>query len=143
MIREATRADIPAMLEKAARFADTIKVTETVGYDPETVAGLLAGLIDNPMGFVLVGEGGGVGGLVHPSMFNAEHMTGSELFWWVDADQRGHGLRLFAAMEDAARARGAQSWVVSTMEALNFAGAGRFYERRGYQPCDRNYIKRF
>jgi GNAT superfamily N-acetyltransferase len=146
MIREATHADIPAMMECARRFAATIKLEETVGFDETSVAGLLTQLIESPGGICLIAEdgSGGAGGLVHPSMFNSAHLTGSELFWWVDPDKRGRvGLKLFWALEDAARERGAQSWMVSTMEALDHDGASKFYERRGYRPSDRNYIKRF
>lgn len=144
MIREATEADLPELLRMGARFAEAIGMTETVGFDESSVSNLLRQLIESPQGICLVGDGCGAGGLVHPSMFNATHLTGQELFWWVEPEKRGRvGIELFRALEKAAQERGAQSWMVSTMEALDFTGAARFYERSGYRASDRNYIKRF
>lgn len=141
MIRDAVHADIPRLVEMGERFAATIGIKDSIGYDRETMEGLFAHLIDADGGILLVSDHGAAGGLVHPSMFNRHHLTGQELFWWVDPGKRGEGLRLFSALEDAARARGAQSWMVSTMEALNFEGASKFYERRGYRASDRNFLK--
>ena len=143
MIRPATIDDLPELLRMGRLFADKIGMEETVGYDPVTVEGLLRSLIENPLGILLTSEGGMVGGLVHPSLFNAAHLTGSELFWWTDPDKRGKGIHLLIALENEARALGAQSWMVSTMQALNFDGASKLYERRGYRASDRNFIKVF
>lgn len=144
MIRDATLDDIPELVGMGRKFADAIGMTETTGFDEESVAALLAHLIESPAGICLITEGGGAGGLVHPCSFNASHMTGQELFWWIEPEHRGRkGLLLFRALERAAQERGAQTWMVSTMESLDFDGAARFYERSGYRPSDRNYIKRF
>lgn len=142
-IRDATEADIPVLLGMGERFAAHIGLADTIGYDPETMASLFSTLINAPNGILLIMDGGAAGGMVHPALFNASHVTGQELFWWVDSDKRGGGLRLFTALEAAARALGADSWMVSTMEALNFDGATRLYERRGYLASDRNFLKVF
>lgn len=143
MIRDAVLSDIPALLDMGERFADAIGLRETIGYDRSSMEILFGQLIERDEGILLVCDGGAAGGMVHPALFNMHHMTGQELFWWVDPDKRGCGLRLFAALEAAAKKRGAQSFMVSTMEALNHQGAGKLYERRGFKQSDRNYLKVF
>ncbi len=143
MIRLASPDDLPMLMAMGREFALVLSLSDSVGYDEPTMERLFLHLINDPMGILLVTDGGAAGGLVHPSMFNAHHLTGQELFWWTSPDKRGKGIRLLAALEDEARALGAQSWMVSTMQALNFDGASKLYERRGYRASDRNFIKVF
>lgn len=143
IIRAATHADLPALLAMGDRFAAALSLAETIGYDHATMDRLFRRLIDDPNGILLVTGGGAAGGLVHPSIFNEHHITGQELFWWVDPSHRGAGLRLLTALEDAARERGAQSFMMGTHEALNFEAATKLYGRRGYRASDRNFIKIF
>lgn len=142
-IRPATTDDLPELLRMGRSFAGALKLADTIGYDDETMERLFLHLINDANGILLVTDGGAAGGLVHPSLFNRHHMTGQELFWWVDPECRGAGLRLLAALEDAARERGAQSFMMGTHEALNFAAATKLYGRRGYRASDRNFIKLF
>ena len=142
-MRDATLSDIPDLLAMGERFAAAIGLNDTVGYDPASVERLFRTLIESDDGILIMADGGAAGGLVHPSLFNNEHRTGQELFWWVDPDKRGQGVKLMAALEDAARAKGAASWMMSTMDALDHEGAARVYERRGYRATDRNYLKVF
>lgn len=142
-IRPATPDDLPSLLRMGRAFADALQLGDTIGYDETTMALLFQRLIDESNGILLVMDGGAAGGLVHPSLFNEHHITGQELFWWVDPERRGAGLRLLTALEDAARERGAQSFMMGTHEALNFDAATKVYGRRGYRASDRNFIKIF
>lgn len=123
------------------RFAEAANLRASIGYDAATMEALFRNLIAADTAILLITEGGAAGGILYPAVFNAAHLTGQELFWWVDPEHRGTGVRLLAALEDAARAMGAKSWTVSTMESLNHDGAAALYRRRGYVPTDRNYIK--
>ncbi|KQM58793.1 MULTISPECIES: GNAT family N-acetyltransferase [unclassified Sphingomonas] len=143
MIRDATPTDIPELLRMGRAFAAKLRLGETVGYDEATMERLFAHLIDSPTGILLVTDGGAAGGMIYPAMFNAQHTTGQELFWWVDPGKRGKGIALLVALEAKARELGADSWMMSTVEALNFEAASKLYERRGYRASDRNFLKVF
>lgn len=143
MIREATEADIPQLLSMGAKFAVEARLHELSGYDPASVEALFRHLITDPMGILLMAEGGAAGGLVHPALFRRSHLTGMELFWWMNPESRGAGKALFLALEQAARDRGAHSWTMATITGLGDDRLGQLYERHGYRATDRNYLKVF
>lgn len=138
MIRTATPDDLPKLLEWGRHFAESVDLPG--GYDPESAEGLFRQLMD--AGILLIGEGGAVGAFVHPSPYNAAHVTGQELFWWVEPEHRGNGTgkALFDALQVAVAEAGAGSFTMST---LGDHGIGRFYESRGYRQTDQNYTKTF
>lgn len=140
MIREAAHEDIPAMLEMAARFALKAGIDETVGFCVDSVSLLLEGLIDNPDGVALIGDNSMAGGVVFAHPFNAAHRIGHEMYWYSEGRE---GLRLIQSLEEAFRERGASSVAMATLEALGADSLQKFYQRRGYRPLDRNFIKVF
>lgn len=146
MIREAREADIPALIEMGARFAEACGVKDRMGYDPASAEKMFQMLMSSDDGVLLVldidGPRGATGGLLHPCLFNNAHRTGQELFWWVDPDWRGNGLSLFVALEETVRAKGAQSWMMGSI-GLEDDRLERIYTRSGYAPADKNYIKVF
>ena len=138
MIREASEADIPVLLEMGGRFAAKARLGEHVGFDGPSVEATLRHLITSEDGIVLINGTAAIGGMVHPHPFNLAVKAGQELFWWSE----GHdGLKLFEALEEAAKAKGARFWTMITLEALTPASLGRLYERRGYRALEHSYIK--
>jgi GNAT superfamily N-acetyltransferase len=79
--------------------------------------------------------------LLHPHYFNASHITGQELFWWIDPDHRGRGSELLNALEAWVKDQGAHSFVMITLEALEPERVGLIYRRRGYRPVEHSYLK--
>lgn len=138
MIREATEADLPQLLEWGANFAESIDLPG--GYDPESAEAMFRQLIE--IGILLIGEGGAVGALLHPAPYNKAHITGQELFWWVEPEHRGNGTgkALFEALQAAVSEAGAGSFTMST---LGNHAIGQVYEAHGYRHTDRNYTKVF
>lgn len=110
------------------------------GFDRESCEALLRGLIDS--GILLVADdlSGMVGGAVYPHPFNANHMTGCELFWWSEG---AHGTALLEAIEAEAKARGCQSWTMIALEALRPEAVGALYRRRGYALKEHGYTRVF
>lgn len=141
MIRDATPHDIPALLEIGRKFADAASIRQSVGFDEESLAATLQMLMDSPQGILLITDDGtgAAGGMVHPSIFNHGHLTGQELFWWAD----GQGMALLDALENRAKALGAQTWSMITLEAIRPEATGRLYRRRGYRPLEHSYIREF
>lgn len=143
MIREATEDDIPVLLEMGRRFAAAARLDELSGYDDDSARATFEYLVSDPQGVLLVMDGGAAGAIIHPVLFNRSHMTASELFWWVDPDQRGGGLRLFRALQDMVRERGAASLQMTTITGLGDDTLARLYERGGFRATDRNFLKVF
>lgn len=143
MIRDAVLADIPAMIEMGMRFALAADLERIAPVDPDSLAMTLQSMIELDNGILLTGPGCVAGGYVVPAFWNAGHLTGQELFWWVDDDNKGVGIRLFDALEQAAKDRGAQSWGMITLESIKPDQTARFYERRGYFPLERSLMKVF
>lgn len=147
IIRDATKEDIEALVLIGERFFDETRFADVMQFDPGSLRDTLENLITDPDGIVLVADSltnliGVAGGLVHPSYFNRDHITGQELFWWVDPDHRGTaGSPLFGALEAEARAKGARSWAMIALATLNPDGVGQFYERHGYRASERTFIK--
>lgn len=137
-LREATLDDIPALVDMAEKFIGAAWAHVNVPFDRETCECLLAGLIDSPMGLVLVTEGGMMGAVVYPWHFNANVLTGQELFWW--SESRG-GMAMVEVTEQWARSMGAETFNMACLDHMRGKAIGRMYERYGYVPNEHAYIK--
>lgn len=147
MIRPATHDDLPRVLEMGERFFDTAGWDDVAEWDQASVRKTLEGLIEGDAGclFVAEAEGGLVGmtgGLVYPFYFDHGHITGQELFWWVEPEHRGVGGALLDAMETWAKEAGAKSFAMIALDKINPDLMGRVYRRRGYRPSEHSYIRR-
>ncbi|CAO3372896.1 N-acetyltransferase family protein [Azospirillum argentinense] len=148
MIRPATEEDIPALVEMGRGFyAQSGAWPDLVVFDAGSVTATLRHLITSPDGILLTAEQGGsvvgmAGALLHPLWLNTTHRTGQELFWFVAPEHRqGLGGHLLKALEDAAKAAGAQSFTMICEAELRADALGRVYRRSGYRPTERAYMK--
>lgn len=136
MTRPATLADIPALLEMGKAFADEAGVTARIGWDDDSVAEMLEGLILSDDGIVLVSERGMIGGYVAAHPFNRNVRLFVELFW---RSEDGQGLALLKAAEAQAEARGATKSVMVAMDGME--RTTRLYGRLGYALCEAQFMK--
>lgn len=147
-IRDALADDIEIIAHLGARFFDEAQWSDVTEWDHDSVCRTLSNLIESAGGILIVATRKGVvlgmvGGLVHPAYFNAHHLTGQELFWWVEpAERSGVGGLLMTAMETAAIARGAKSWAMIALDKIRPEAVSAMYRRRGYRPSERSFIKR-
>lgn len=141
MVRSATLADIPAMLEMAERFIALAWSRVGVDFDPQTCHDLLAGLIENDAGIVLIDEDrkAMIGALVHPWPFNRNILTATELFWWAEPGSKA-ALTLWDEAERIARMKGARTFNMATQAHMRAAALAKLYERRGYTPSEHIFI---
>ncbi|MGH9371853.1 MAG: GNAT family N-acetyltransferase [Vicinamibacterales bacterium] len=143
-IREATLADVPAIVAMGCRFLRTTAFGTHVKENPEQMAALAAQLIEGDGGAVFVADmDGGVVGMIGLLRF-LHPMSGepfvSELFWWVNPDARGSSaaLRLLRQGEQWTRDVGA---VVLQMIAPT-PEVERLYHARGFDRVETAYQKR-
>lgn len=141
MIREATLDDVPRLVALGVLFMRESIYGRHLRTDITAMRELATMLIDVPHGVVFVSEQNGqVVGMIgviatrHP--FSGEPVL-SELFWYVLPKARGSGVKLLLTAEEWARANGiTKSLMVSPNEAVS-----ALYERLGYEPLERQFIK--
>lgn len=133
----ATHEDLPALLRMGRAFC------EALGEDCDTgtMQATAVNLIDNPMGVMLVEDGGMAGALCYPHFFNASRLIAQELFWWVEPGARGRGVgvKLLHDLEQWALNMGAERLLMVSMASL--PNVGVLYERKGYRAFEQTWIK--
>lgn len=146
MIREAEVRDIPEMVEMGRRFFAASGYADITELDPESLEATFKSLLENPDAVVLVVEKsklvGMAAALIYPFYFNLKHRTSQEMFWWVDQEHRGSGLKLFDDLISGVKAKGAESLSMIALDALDPEKVGAIYERRGFRASERLFIRR-
>jgi GNAT superfamily N-acetyltransferase len=137
MIRAATAADVPRLVEMGRRFRSVTGYAKILAENPEKMAELAGQLVSQ--GGLLVAERGGtlvgmLGFVVFPHFISGEQ-TASEAFWWVEPEYRGEGIKLLREAEKCARNAGAEKMA---MIAPNERVAN-LYKRLGYEFVESAY----
>lgn len=148
VIRRAKPDDMPELQRMAQSFHSAWRYADRAPLDLDAFASTVANLATNPAGVVLVADtGSGLHGMAAATAtrhwFNAKHITGQELFWWADEQARGTGagFALLGALEDWARSVGCQTFMMVSTVNLAPEKLARVYKRRGYVPCDIQYLR--
>jgi GNAT superfamily N-acetyltransferase len=148
MIRPATEADCETIAKLGEIFHAEAAWSDICAFDAADCQITLERMSRHPEAILLVAEKDGriigmAGGLISPLYFNHRHMTGQELFWWIDPKERGSvGVRLLEALEDEARRMGCSSWAMIALDKVEPERTARIYQRRGYRASERTFIKR-
>lgn len=144
-VRDATEADVDAIVSMSSKFYATTNYRSYVNMDEETVANLVRMLIGTSI--MLVAEDGGeivgmAGMVIAPFLFNAGIKGAHEVVWWVSPDTRGSGAGkgLLAAVEQRAKDRGCRIIQMMTL-STSPPQAGAMYERIGYAHSETCYTK--
>ena len=146
-IRAATYADIPAIVTLGHAFFAASDMGALASFCPESLGASLHRIIAGDNGILLVAEVAGAvvgmaGAMVFPAYWNAAVTIGQETFWWVQPAHRGAvGPMLMAGLEIEAKACGARSFLMVSLEALRPAAVARLYERGGYLPLEHSFWK--
>lgn len=119
------------------KFAEKARLADHVGYDPASMEATFRFLIEHSDCCLFVSENGAIGGAREPHPFNVHSWKATELFWWSEGRD---GLRLLAAFEEWA-AEKCQMVEMMALEAVDPERTGKLYERRGYAPVERGFVK--
>ena len=140
-IRRAVLSDFDALVAMGQRFLAGTKYARLITLTPDNFTELSRTLLvtDNDQGGILVAEKddvlvGMIAVVLSPRAFTTETM-GCELFWWVDTEHRGCGVRLLRAAELWASERGA---TIMQMGAPDDR-VGRVYAALGYEMTEMVY----
>ena len=139
MIRQARHTDTVRLMEMGARFIAETSYARLVAADPSRMLSIVEGVLAASNGAIFVSDIDGsltgmIGVLVYPHPFSNE-LTGFDLFWWVEPEARGHGVRLMRAAEEWAKDRGATKMqMVAPSPRVE-----TLYARLGYEPIEVAY----
>lgn len=146
MIRPATTADLPVIVEMSRLFYGTTHYAQACDMDDETVARLAETLLTDHV--LLVAEKNGdvvgmVGLFVAPFLFNAHAVGAYEVVWYVDPAARGGRIAwsLLDAIEPACAAKGA-TYIQMVHMPNSPPQAAALYQRKGYTHSETSYTKR-
>jgi GNAT superfamily N-acetyltransferase len=132
---------LPGLVALGKRFHEASGYVDIAEFDALSFATTLQNAPD-AVYLVVEKEGsmvGMAGALVYPFYFNLKHRTAQEIFWWVDPEHRGVGSELFDALVAEVKAMGAQSLSMIAIESAPWVGG--FYEKRGFRPSERSFIR--
>jgi GNAT superfamily N-acetyltransferase len=145
-IRPATAEDFERVLVPARKFFDASGYGDVTTFDDDSFRITFSNLLSG--GVCLVAETGeeivGIAGAVaYPLFFNRSHITGQEMFWWLNPEHRGTtvGWRMFTGLEDWAREFGCKTFSMLALESLSPEEVGSMYRRAGYRKSENSYIK--
>lgn len=140
MIREANSNDLSRILEMGKKFISTTSYNKHLNQNYEKMAELIKGLI-SIKGILVSDSGDGVNGMLgyvlHSHFISGETSAG-EVFWWMEPDSRGSGVRLLRETEKRSKEAGAKT---IQMIAPNDKVA-HFYQRIGYEFVEATYQKK-
>lgn len=87
---------------------------------------------------------GFAGAVVFPAFFDSQTLLAQELFWWVSPEHRKAGVatELLEALEAAAKSHGAKALFMLCLDDLDGERVSRMYERRGYRPTERLFLRK-
>ncbi len=149
MIRPAVISDLSQLQTMGALFFDVSGLDKWFSYKPRCFSQVCANFMADDKAVILVGEerGGAVAmaaALAYPCWFDSDHLTAQELFWWVEPDYRGGplGTELRKSLEDWARDKGCLTMEMGALETLRPEALAHLYERKGYGPKERIFVKR-
>jgi GNAT superfamily N-acetyltransferase len=139
MIRLATIEDLPRVVEMGRRFRRETSYAEKLKENAAQMLALAERLVAGN-GLLLAERSerliGMLGFVVYPHFISGE-ITAGEIFWWVEPEFRGEGLRLLREAEKCARQAGATRM---QMIAPNDRVA-HVYRRVGYEFVESTYQK--
>lgn len=142
VIREATLADVPRLVEMGTHFLASSTYGQCYSTNPTQMVTTITNLITSPDACGLVAEVGGLVVGMIGVVVGSHPLTGDrlavEMCWWVEPTARGVGMRLLRAAERWAVAHGATGMQLGapTQEVA------QFYERLGCVLVERVYYRR-
>lgn len=141
MIRPATRADIPEIVDLGVRHLRDSHYAEFVEPDRAHMAAFARMLIEAPCALLLVAEKDGriigtIGMMATPHPYSGQPVL-SEMFWYVAPEARGSGVRLLRAAETWGREIGARHIIMIAPDSR----VSSFFQRLGYARLEEQFIK--
>ncbi len=137
--RRGTLADVDRIVAMGSRFVGETTYQALITPNPAQMAQTVSALMNSADGCVFVGESasalvGMIGMVMITHHVSGERVAG-EVFWWVEPEHRGGGLKLLKAAERWAKEQQATAiQMIAPTPAV-----GQLYTRLGYAPVETTY----
>jgi RimJ/RimL family protein N-acetyltransferase len=150
MIRKATMADVTALVGLGFKFHELAKVDKYFSLDPIFLGQNLRRMLREPnknaiMVIDLPKDGivGTAGFVISQNFFSRVDSIAAEQFYWILPEHRGKfGSDLLKALEVEAKALQATHIAMAALNASNIDKVEAIYDKHGYAPMERRYIKK-
>jgi GNAT superfamily N-acetyltransferase len=149
MIRKATPDDLNDIVRMGLDFFNASGFSVITDADTLSIIETVDGMMKNDTAVVLVADVNGelvgmAAAVSYPLYFNRIHLTGQELFWWVDLQYRrqGHGSALLDGLVSWARSLRLQSLMLVSLPELDGERVSAMYQGAGFRPFELNHIRR-
>ena len=144
MITDATTDDLEGIYRCAERFFEYADYEGKygMGLDKASFIKMVVPYIEKGICLLYRKNGrirGGIAGMPFPWGFNNAIKLCMELFYWMDPEVRGQGIKLIKAYEDRVRKAGARSIMIQPETELS-RKVGLLYKRRGYRPFESFWV---
>jgi Acetyltransferase (GNAT) family. len=131
-IRHARLSDISSLVEMGGRFVRSSAYGKILADDADARKALMRRLIESSDGAIFVSQRNGhltgmIGVAAYQHPWSGQWIAG-ELFWWVEPEARGSGIKLLKRAEYWMKSKGC---AIAQMVAPNDRVA-RVYQRLGY-----------
>lgn len=145
-IRLATTDDFEAIVAIGHKFFQHNPYRHVSTLDDESLVATLHDLRANHVLLVAEVDGKVIGtaaAFVTPLFWNRNEKQGLEVFWWIDEEYRGdgNGKKLRLQLQTQAKVRGAKFWNMVALEDSMPDVVGAMYEKAGFKPVERIYMK--
>jgi GNAT superfamily N-acetyltransferase len=142
MIRKATLADVPRLVELIVQFITTTDYKDYVRVNSPQIRCMYVRLVQDNNSVVFVSEvDDKVIGLIAMVKYNhplSGDLVAGELAWWVEPVHRGHGIELFKAAEKWSHDNKVSSIAMTAPTGNPVEG---FYRRQGYTQIETAFQK--
>ena len=145
-VRHANTTDIVDLTRMAEAFFKSSPYSN-LGYDETKVINAFTLALQSPAFIVLIAEEenktvGLVAGFISSSFFN-DSLIAAELVWWVDREARhkGVGQALHTSFEEWAKNMNCKIVTMIALEDNTLELVDKMYNKLGYRPAERSYIK--
>lgn len=135
MIRRATVADIPQILEFGRAF-HAFSPWKNIPIDEPALEAMLRKVMED--GAIFMAENGMCGGVMNPLYINPAYLAAVEMCWWAPKD----GAALRKAFEEWAVEHGASFIQFSALANERMGLVGKMYHRAGYDFVEGIFFKR-
>jgi GNAT superfamily N-acetyltransferase len=137
MIRRAVDDDLDRLVEMGLRFHTETSYRDHVKANPQQMRTLAKQLAD--LGGLLVSTRsekvvGMIGYVLFPHFLSCEMVAG-EVFWWVEPEHRGEGIKLLREAEKRAKSAGAVKMQMIAPDGQ----VANIYQRLGYEFVESAY----
>lgn len=136
MIRRATEADIPKIVEMALKFVAQADLPPTT---PQYMTSAVERFFQGDDNYMRVSDNGVIIGMISRLFYNPEIIEAHEIIWWSEDKQ---GPRLLRGFERWAQANGARISRVGIQETTD-SRVKRFLTSSGYVRCEESYKREF